>query len=301
MSRNETAAPPAPRSKLFVPGSRPELFGKALASAADALSFDLEDAVSPGRKSEARDALAAFLQDAPARTTAKLLIVRVNPVDGPHFRDDVAAIVAAGVPMINLPKPDTAATVRIAADALRAAAAAAGRPAPRLLLNIESARAVRIAAELALADPLVAGLQLGLGDLFEPLGIHRREPMAIAQAMFAVRLAAAEAGVYALDSAFADIADADGFRAEADLARRFGFAGKSCIHPSQVAAANLAFLPDAAEVAHALKVVAAAAIAEREQRGAYVVDGRMIDGPFVDRARAVVATARAAGLIERPA
>lgn len=286
------------RSKLFVPGSRPELFSKALSGAADALSFDLEDAVAEARKPEARAALRTLLRSSAAAGGDKILIVRVNATDTHHFAADVAAVVQPGLHMVNLPKVEDPAQVRAAALALERAEAANGVAAPvRLLLNIESPRGLRRAAELAAADARVAGLQLGLGDLFEPNGIARRDRHAIVQAMFALRMAAAEAGVFAYDSAFADVADAAGFRAEAELARSLGFLGKSCIHPSQVAPANEVFRPSEAEIAHAARVVAAASGAEAEGVGAYLVDGKMVDRPFVERARAIVAEAGRLGLL----
>jgi citrate lyase subunit beta/citryl-CoA lyase len=136
-----------------------------------------------------------------------------------------------------------------------------------------------------------------LADLFEPLGIARREAAAVQQAMFALRMAAGEAGVFAYDAAFGDIKDEAGFRAEAELARRLGFLGKSCIHPRQIALANEAFRPSDEEIAHAVRVVDAARVAEARGVGAYVVDGKMIDAPFVRRARGVVETARRLGLL----
>lgn len=131
-------------------------------------------------------------------------------------------------------------------------------------------------------------MQLGLGDLFEPLGIARREQAAIQQAMFTLRIAAGEANVFAYDSAFANIKDEAGFRAEAQLAHAMGFLGKSCIHPSQIALANDVFRPSDADIAHAVRVVEAARDAQSKGLGAYVVDGRMIDPPFFERARALV-------------
>ena len=286
------------RSKLFVPGTRPELFAKALASAADAICLDLEDAVSEPRKDEARETVRKFLESGKAAASHKTLIVRINAMDTPHFERDVAAVAQAGVHLINLPKPQSPAHVRTAAEAIERAERANGVHAPiGLLLNIETPAALRTAAELALAHPCVAGLQLGLGDLFEPLGIARREPSAIRQAMFAVRIAAGEAGLYACDSAFADIRDAEGFRAEAMLARDLGFLGKTCIHPSQIAIANEVFRPTDEEIAHARKVVEAAQEADAKGVGAYVVDGKMIDIPFVIRARAIVKSARSLGLL----
>ncbi|MDP9600261.1 UNVERIFIED_ORG: citrate lyase subunit beta/citryl-CoA lyase [Variovorax paradoxus] len=286
------------RSKLFVPGTRPELFAKALAGEADAISLDLEDAVSEPRKDEARETVRRFLESGEAASSRKTLIVRVNAMDTPHFERDVAAVARNGVHLINLPKPQSPAHVRAAAEAIERAERANGVQAPiGLLLNIETPNALRTAAELALAHPRVAGLQLGLGDLFEPLGIARREPSAIRQAMFAVRIAAGEAGLYAYDSAFANIRDAEGFRTEAMLARDLGFLGKTCIHPSQIAIANEVFRPTDEEIAHACKVVEAARDADAKGVGAYVVDGKMIDIPFVIRARAIVESARSLGLI----
>ena len=162
----------------------------------------------------------------------------------------------------------------------------------RVLLNIESPKALRQAAALAQADPRVMGLQVGLGDLFEPLGIDRREVAAVQQVLLAVRMAAGEAGIDAYDGAFANVRDADGFLAEAQMARRLGLSGKSCIHPSQIALANQAFRPTDAEIAHALKVIEAQAAAQAQGLGAYMVDGRMIDAPFERRAHAIVAVAR---------
>jgi len=286
------------RSKLFVPASRPELFAKALAGEADALSFDLEDAVAEARKDEARSLLRSFLLSPESRGHGKTLIVRVNAMDTPHFGADIAEMVRDGVHLINLPKPETVQQVREAAQRIAEAADANGvAQAPGLRLNIEPPRALRCAAELAGSHASVAGLQMGLGDLFEPFGVNRREPAAIAQALFTVRMAAAEAGVYAYDGAFADIRDSEGFSAEARLSRGLGFLGKTCIHPSQIALANAVYQPTEQEISHSLKVVQAAREADANALGAYVVDGKMVDKPFVLRAQAIVAAAHAQGLL----
>ncbi|MFS2050333.1 CoA ester lyase [Variovorax sp. Varisp41] len=285
------------RSKLFVPASRPELFSKALASAADGLCFDLEDAVVPTRKAEARDRLAAFLRSGGLAGARQKIIVRINAASTPHFADDIRAVAQAGVDVVNLPKPRSVDDVRAAAAALQQAEQTNGVLAPiGLLLNIEEPVALRLAAELAAASPRVVGLQMGLGDMFEPLGMARRDAISVQATMFALRMAAGEAGVYAYDSAFADIADAAGYRAEAELARRMGFLGKTCIHPSQVAIANDVFRPTDAEIAHARKVLQAAREADASGTGAYVVDGKMVDAPFVARAERIVASARALDL-----
>jgi citrate lyase beta subunit len=285
------------RSKLFVPGSRPELFAKALAGAADAISIDLEDAVVEERKDEARGLVRDWLRSGP-QAGGKLVIVRVNAMDTPHFDADLAAVAQPGLDVLNLPKPQSADDVRAACEAIARAERTNGVTRPvRLLLNIETPRALRDAAAIAAGDPRVMGLQVGLGDLFEPLGTARRELAAVQQVLFAVRLAAGEAGVEAYDGAFADVRDTQGYLAEAQLARRLGFAGKTCIHPSQVALANEAFRPGDEEIAHALRVTQAAEAAGAHGVGAFLVDGRMIDRPFLLRARSIVATARRLGLL----
>lgn len=280
------------RSKLFVSGARPELFAKALASAADAIAIDLEDSVPESRKSDARSALAAFLQSGGARDARQLMIVRTNALATPEFEADLMALARPGLTMINLPKPEAAADILAAVSALERAEADNGVTRPiRLLANIETPAALRRAAEIATAHPRVVGLQLGLGDLFEPLAIDRRDMANVHAAMFALRMAAGEAGVFAVDGAFADVQDTQGYRIEAEMARRLGYIGKSCIHPSQVAVANDVFRTSAEEIAFARRVVEAARDADARGHGAFIVEGRMIDTPFLARAEAIVAAA----------
>src|SRR5688572_23734634 len=125
------------RSKLFVPGSRPELFAKAMASPADALSFDLEDAVDEARKGEARRELAKFLRTLPPNS-GKTIIVRVNGLETPHFQDDIEAIVGPGLDLVNVPKPESPDDIREAAVVIGAAERKAGLHAPiGILANID--------------------------------------------------------------------------------------------------------------------------------------------------------------------
>ena len=275
------------RSKLFVPASRPELFEKALASAADALSFDLEDAVAPNQKPQARAHLAAFLRDLPP-DTSKIIVVRLNAFGTAEFDADIAALASAPIDIVNLPMTEDAGAV---AEAIARIERNEMAHRTRFLLNIETPKGLRKAADLAVAHPRVMGLQIGYADLLEPNGIARNDRDALAYIRLAVRLAASEAGIAAYDGAFAAVKDAEGFRAECIAAKHHGFAGKSCIHPSQIASANAVFMPDADEIAWARKVVAAAIDADASGVGAYLVDGHMIDKPFVERARAVVALA----------
>jgi citrate lyase subunit beta/citryl-CoA lyase len=282
------------RSKLFVPCTRPEFFAKALAGSADAISFDLEDSVPEAAKDAARAQLRDFLGSDAGRTSGKRIIVRINALGTPHFAADLAALAGLPVHLVNLPKADRAEDVRTAAAALEAAAAPGDAAPPMgLLLNIETPRALASAAAIAGAHPRVAGLQAGLNDLFEPLGIARSEPTHVHAALWAVRLGSAEAGCFALDGAYADVADEAGFRREAELARSLGFLGKSCIHPSQVAIANAVF-DRGIDLANARRIVAAAREAAALGRGAFLLDGRMIDRPAIAHAEAVLAASESA-------
>lgn len=284
------------RSKLFVPASRPELFAKALAGEADALSFDLEDAVDESRKPEARRELARFLGSLPANS-GKTIIVRVNGLGTPHFEADLEAVVGPGLDIVNLPKTESPDDVRECALALARIERARGIPPVSIMPNIESPRALRLAAEIAAASPRVAGLQAGWGDLIEPLDIERYNPAMIQALQLQIRVAAGEAGVWAYDGAWAHIRDTEGLRREAEGARRLGYLGKSAIHPSQVAIINEVFRPTDEEIAHSLKVVEAARVAAGQGVGAYTVNGRMVDAPFVRRAESLLALARRLGLV----
>lgn len=279
------------RSKLFVPGVRPDLFGKAWHGDADAISFDLEDAVADGRKAEARVHVAGFLQAQARGAGAPLAIVRTNAPDSPDFDADLVAVLPAAPDLINLPKIDTAEAACAAIARIESREAALGlAPSAALLLNIETPRALRNAAAIAAVHPRVAGLQLGLGDLFEPCGI-RRVPAHVQAVMLQVALAAAEAGVFACDGAWTDLGDDDGFEREARLAQQLGFVGKSCIHPRQVPLAHAVFAVDPDEHARAQRIVEGAAQARRAGHAVCVVDGRMIDAPYLRRAERVLAQA----------
>ena len=285
------------RSKLFVPASRPELFAKAMASEADALSFDLEDAVDETMKAQARETLSRFLR-ALEPGHGKTIIVRVNGLATPHFEADIEAITGPGLDIVNLPKPESPDDVKACASALATAERRQkGVIAAAILVNIETPVALRRAAELATASPRVIGLQAGWGDLIEPLDIDRYNPTAIEALQLQIRIAAGEANAWAYDGAWANIQDRDGYVREAEGARRLGYLGKSCIHPSQVALANGVFRPTDAEIAHSLKVVEAAAAAKAKGIGAFTVNGRMVDAPFVRRAEQVLSLARRLKLI----
>lgn len=273
------------RSKLFVPASRPDLFPKAEASAADGLSFDLEDSVVESRKDEARGNFEAYLRS--REPSRKVVVARLNAVDTAHFVPDVRATVLADI--LNLPMAEDPSAVILLADQI-----AKHEPVPghtRILVNIETPKGLRRAAILAAAHARVIGLQIGYADLLEPYGIDRRDMAVLDHIRLTVRLAAAEAGVAAYDGALGAIDQPEAYRAECHAAWRQGYCGKSCIHPSQIAIANESFMPSETAVARARRIVTAAEEAEVNGVGAILLDGQMIDKPFVDGARAILAVA----------
>ncbi len=268
------------RSKLFVPAIRVELFKKALGSGADAVCFDLEDAVAPDARPEARAHLEAFLANQTAGSP--LLLVRTNCVACSDFHLDVASAVWPSTFAIALPKVESAEDIWRAEKAIAALELERAIMTPLgILPTIESPRGLRLAVEIARASARVIGLQMGFADLLEPLGIARDHAFARDQIRLMLRLAAAEADLDCYDSAFPDFRNLAAYQQQLDAARALGFSGSSCIHPAQVEPANRTFTPSAEALADARQIVAAAKLAAERGDAVTSVNGRMIDRPFV--------------------
>jgi citrate lyase subunit beta/citryl-CoA lyase len=276
-----------PRSKLFVPGNRPELFAKALSSDADAVCFDLEDAVLPSQKIAARNEVRDFLANSP--NTDKELIVRVNGIRSEYFSDDLDAIVNVAVTTIALPKTEAPSEIEELAEELSLLEKRhkIGRQIA-ILPTIESPRGLRHAAAIAEANPRVTDLQLGLADLFYSLGIPHDDQLASHHVRMELRLTAGEAGVGCFDSACLVLGDLARFTEESLAARSLGFSGKSCVHPLQVPIANQVFSPTPEELALSLQIVDAARTASQSGTGVFTLDGRVIDEPVVKHAARLI-------------
>lgn len=269
------------RSCLFVPAHRADRLPKALASGADAVIVDLEDAVAPGDKDGARAALdAALASRAPAepgRRTPELW-VRVNAAD-PWCNDDLALCARhAAVQVVMLPKAETV-------EALDHAHATSGKP---LVALIETARGYSARRAIA-GHPAVQRLAFGSIDFQVDLGIDGEDEALLAfrsGLVLASRLCERPAP---LDGVTVEVGDDARVAADAQRSRRLGFGGKLCIHPSQVAVVNAAFSPSPQEVAWAQRVLAAAQAAGG---AAVAVDGKMVDKPVLLRAQALLARHR---------
>jgi citrate lyase subunit beta/citryl-CoA lyase len=286
-----------PRSWLFVPGDSERKLAKGAASAADALIVDLEDSVAQPNLPAARALTAAFLAAHGARERQQLW-VRVNALSSGLALHDLASVVAAGPDGIVLPKAEGAADVATLGHYLSALEVAAGRAegATRVLVvATETPAALFTLGSYTSAGARLAGLTWGAEDLAASLGAasNRAEDGAYEFTFQLARslclAAAAAAGVAPVDTVFTDFRDPAGLQREAVAARRAGFVGKLAIHPDQVETINRAFTPDAAEVAHAERVVAA--FAAHPESGVVAIDGKMIDMPHLKQARRLLAAA----------
>jgi len=259
-----------PRSYLFVPASRPDRIGKALAAGAGAVIVDLEDAVAPDAKVDARGALARWLGQASGP-----VLVRVNAADTDWFADDLALCGHASVAGVVLPKAERR------ADLAHASAIAAGKPLYPLIETAAGYDAVRNLASSPGVERLVFGsidfqVDLGIDGELDELLMFRTG------LVLASRLAGLRAPVDGVSTA---IDDADALRADVVRSRKLGFGAKLCIHPKQVAVVNAAYRPTDAECDWARRVLDAA---ERSGGAAVAVDGKMVDKPVILRARAIL-------------
>ncbi|XBQ16643.1 MAG: CoA ester lyase [Oceanicaulis sp.] len=267
------------RSLLFVPGSRPDRIAKALEAGADAVCVDLEDAVAPAAKDEAREAVLGAL------SSPRRFAVRVNPMETEWGREDADALArfAHAPTFVMLPKAESAGQVEI----LNAALGEAG--AGGIVPIIESALGLRHAWEIAEAENVRAVL-FGGGDMAADLGVAMDfEPLLFARAQVVAACAAAD--VPAIDVPWLDVKDEAGLLKETERVKALGYSAKACIHPAQISAVNHVFTPSAEDVSHAERVIAAL---DAAGGGAALLDGKLIEAPIIRRARRVLETARAA-------
>ena len=283
---------PRRRACLVVPAAPAAKLAKGHGLDADEIVLDLEDAVVPAAKEDAREAVAeAIGQDFAAPAVA----VRVNAIGTPWCHLDLAAVAACAREHVAvvLPKAEHPHDLAFADRLLDGAEAAAGRTTRvRLLALIETAAGLQSVAEIARASPRLDGLIVGYADLAASLG----RPSGGAHADWrsaqdAVLVAARAAGIQAIDGPHLAIRDDDPFRAEVAHARALGFDGKWAIHPAQLGALREAFTPTEAEVRDARETLAALARAAEQGAGAVAADGRMLDEALAVSARRVLARA----------
>jgi citrate lyase subunit beta/citryl-CoA lyase len=277
------------RSALFMPGSNPRALEKARTLDADVLILDLEDAVAPAAKGEARRLVVAAL--AAGGYGRRELVIRVNGGDTPWGGNDLADAARSGADAVLLPKVESAEEVKQAEVALRYA----GAP-DRLALwaMIETPRGVLAAPAIAAACRRLGCLVAGTNDLVKDLRARHTPGRAeVLTSLSMVVLAARAHGLACLDGVHNDLTDEAGFEAACRQGRDLGFDGKTLIHPKTIAVANAIFAPGEAELAAARAVVAAHAEAEALGKGVVVVDGRLVEALHVEAATRLLALAAA--------
>lgn len=279
------------RSVLYMPGANTRALEKARTLPADALIFDLEDAVAPDAKAQARENVCAA---AASRAYGKReIIIRANGLNTEWGRDDVAAIARSGADAVLIPKVESARMVREVLDLLDAS----GAPKEMAMwCMVETPLGILHAEEIAAADPRVACFVMGTNDLVKDLRArHTPQRLPMMVSMGIALLAARAYGLTILDGVYNDIKDEDGFKDVCRQGLELGFDGKTLIHPSQVEPCNEIFAPSAAEVEMAGRIIAAFAEAQAAGKGVVTVDGRMIENLHVEQARRTVALAEAIG------
>lgn len=275
------------RSVLYIPGANARALEKARSLPADAIIFDLEDAVAPAEKEAARALLGETLQA--GGYGKRLKIVRINGLDTEWGAADAAAFAQGPADALLLPKVESPAML----DALARIA-----PQKPLWAMMETPRGM-LAAEAIAAHPALEGFVMGTNDLAKELGCRfRPDRLGMLTALSLSLLAARAAGIIAVDGVYNAFRDEEGLAAECAQGRDMGFDGKTLIHPAQIAAANAAFAPSDEEIDLSRRQIAAFEAAQAEGLGVAVVDGKIVENLHIVTARETLARARAIAEME---
>ncbi|MFK7869062.1 MAG: L-malyl-CoA/beta-methylmalyl-CoA lyase [Roseobacter sp.] len=310
MSFRIQPTPPARpnRCQLFGPGSRPAIFEKMAASAADVINLDLEDSVAPSDKDSARANVIKAISD--VDWGSKTLSVRINGLDTPYWYRDVVDLMEQAGPRLDqimIPKVGCAADIYSVDALVTAAETATGRDKKITFeVIIESAAGIAHVEEIAASSPRMAAMSLGAADFAASMGMattgiggtqenyymmhegqkHWSDPWHWAQT--AIVAACRTHGVLPVDGPFGDFSDDDGFVAQARRSATLGMVGKWAIHPKQIALANDVFTPSAEAVAEAREILAAMEDAKAKGEGATVYKGRLVDIASIKQAEVIV-------------
>lgn len=277
------------RSALYMPGSNARALDKARTLAADTLILDLEDAVAPERKAEARQQVRAAI--AAGGYGRRELLVRANALDTPWGEEDLRAFANAGADGIVLAKVSSPAEVL---QAVRILGQAGAPDTLALWIMAETARCILDIDAIAGAHPRLAGILLGTTDLARELRVrHTPERLGFMTALNLCVLAARAHGLDVLDGVHLDLEDDAGLRQACEQGRELGFDGKTLIHPRQLEAANAVFAPAADELDRAREIIAAWREASARGSAVVVVGGRLVENMHVAEAERLIAVAEA--------
>lgn len=285
------------RTMIFLSAQKPGLIKDPLIYGADSLMLDLEDAVAENQKDAARFSLYHTLKTVDYGDTE--VIVRINGLDTPHWREDVRVCVAAGADGVRIAKCESAGDVIAVEKAVEAAEEEFRKEKGRTLLMaaLESPKGILNAQEIAAASERMFGIAISGGDLRRTMQVSPvRGGVELNAARGLVVLAARAAGVQCFDTVFTDLNDEEGFRAEVLLDKQMGFDGKSLVNPRQIAAVHEIYAPSEKEITAAEKIVRAVRENAAKGVGVFTVDGKMIDIAFLPGAERTIALAKACGM-----
>jgi citrate lyase subunit beta/citryl-CoA lyase len=278
------------RTMLFMPGNNPGMLASAQSLGADCVIFDIEDAVALTEKDAARILIRHALTAMKPQGVG--VAVRINALDTPFWKEDIAAVARGGADIILAPKADSQAYVLELMAALEAAEAEHGVEDRRIVVFalVESALGIENAFAVASAHKRLTGILLGAEDLTAGLGAKRTaKGDEILYARSRILMACRAAGIRAIDTPFPFVTDMEGLAADAAFAAQLGFDGKAVISPRQVVAINAAFSPGPEQINWAVRVMEVARRAAEEGKGVAVLDGMMIDLPVIKRAERILA------------
>jgi citrate lyase beta subunit len=282
-----------------MPGDDRRKIEKAATLGVDCVCMDMEDGVAISHKTEARAVIAQAMKDLDFGNAERC--IRINSFGSGFEKFDLAAAVATNPDAVVVPKVETAAQVRMISEYIETyeQASKAERGSIRLLVGVETAKGVLNLKEIAEADRRLEAVIFGAEDYAASIGATRtKEANEVLYARSAVVTACAANELQAIDMVYIDFRDMEGLRTEAEQGARLGFGGKQIIHPNQVAVVQEAFTPSAEAIEYAQRVVATFAASQREGKGAFALDGKMIDMPLLKNAQKVLDRAKAAGKIE---
>ncbi len=282
------------RSVLYMPGSNPRALEKAKSLPADGLIFDLEDAVTPDAKGEAREQVCAAIRE--RGYGRRETIIRVNGLATSWGHADLTAAATAGADAVLIPKVDSADGVRQALAVLDEAGAP---PSLKVWAMMETAHGILRAEEIAASSPRMTCFVMGTSDLAKELhAAHTTLRLPLITALGHCMLAGRAYGLSLLDGVYLDLSDEDGYTASCIQGVELGFDGKTLIHPKQIGPANQAFAPSEAEIAYAGKIIAAHEEAAAEGKGVVLVDGRLVENLHVEAAKGRVQLAKTIAAME---
>ncbi|MGE5377589.1 MAG: HpcH/HpaI aldolase/citrate lyase family protein [Bacteroidota bacterium] len=284
------------RALLYMPGDDRRKIEKATTLGVDCICMDMEDGVAVSRKTEARAIIAQAMKELDFGVSERC--IRINSVGSGLETFDLIAALATNPDTIVVPKTESADQVKWVSDHIESYELSSGRKvgSVRLMVGVETAKGILNLRRIASADRRLEAIIFGAEDYAASIGARRtKEGMEVMYARQAVITACVANDLQPIDMVFIDFKDKEGLRKEAEQGAGWGFSGKQVIHPNQIPIVQKAFTPSEEEINYAKRVVETFDASQREGRGAYALDGKMIDMPLLKNARKVLDRARAAG------